>query len=293
MRTARFADIRWTERRSTGHHQNVTSSLLLKLLLAPGLVVASSLAGRRWGPAVSGTLVAFPVVAGPILLITDLDPGHVFASRAAAASLLGLVGLALFSVVFAKAGRSRGWVVAVIAGTIACVLSDAALSGLHAAPGFGLAIAAASFAVALALGLRGLSTHASGDPGRPTWDLPACALATMVLVLAITGASTALGPHLTGMLTPFPVATSVLAVFVLAQEGSPQATVLLRGFLRGAFGFATFCFLVAVLLRPFSTALGFTVAAAGAFVVQITFVVGLGRLRSEFEPRALSIRGAR
>ena len=271
----------------------MTSLLLLKLLLAPALVVASSLAGRRWGPAVSGTLVAFPVVAGPILLITDLDHGHVFASRAAAASLLGLVGLALFAVVFAKAGRSRGWVVAVTAGTIACILCDAALSGLHAAPGIGLLIAAASFAAALALGMRGLTTDHAGDSGRPTWDLPARALATMVLVVAITGASSALGPHLTGILTPFPVATSVLAAFVLAQEGSPQATVLLRGFLRGAFGFATFCFLVAVLIRPLGTALGFTVAAAGALMVQITFVVGLARLRSEFEPGAMSMRGAR
>ena len=44
------------------------TSVLLKLLLAPALVVASSLAGRRWGPAPAGTLVALPVVAGPILV---------------------------------------------------------------------------------------------------------------------------------------------------------------------------------------------------------------------------------
>jgi hypothetical protein len=197
----------------------------------------------------------------------------------------------LFAVVFAKAGHSRGWVVAVTAGTIACILCDAALSGLHAAPGIGLVIAAASFAAALALGMRGLTTDHAGGSGRPTWDLPARAVATMVLVVAITGASSALGPHLTGILTPFPVATSVLAAFVLAHEGSPQATVLLRGFLRGEFGFATFCFLVAVLLRPLGTALGFTVAAAGAIMVQITFVVGLARLRSGYEPLPLPRSG--
>ena len=241
----------------------------------------------------SGTLVAFPVVAGPILFITDLDHGHRFASRAAAGALLGLVGLALFAVVFVRAGRSRGWITAVSAGTIACILCDAALSGLHTAPGIGLVIAAAAFAGALAIGVRDVSAGESTSPGRPSWDLPARALATMVLVLAVTGASSALGPHLTGILAPFPVATSVLAAFVLAQEGSPQATVLLRGFLRGAFGFATFCFLVAVLLPSLGTALSFAVAAAGALTVQVGFVAGLSRWRSDFETRTVSVRSAR
>jgi hypothetical protein len=43
--------------------------LALKLLLGPLLVVASSLAGRRWGSWVAGILVVLPIVAGPILLI--------------------------------------------------------------------------------------------------------------------------------------------------------------------------------------------------------------------------------
>lgn len=45
---------------------------LLKLVLAPALVVVSSLAGRRWGPELAGALVALPIVAGPILFITYL-----------------------------------------------------------------------------------------------------------------------------------------------------------------------------------------------------------------------------
>jgi hypothetical protein len=43
--------------------------VLVKLLLAPALVVASSLAGRRWGARMVGVLVALPLVAGPILAI--------------------------------------------------------------------------------------------------------------------------------------------------------------------------------------------------------------------------------
>src|SRR4051794_27332984 len=83
--------------------------LILKLLLAPALVVGSSLAGRRWGPKVTGTLVALPIVAGPILLITYLEHGTRFVAGAASASLLGLVTLALFATVFALLSRSLSW----------------------------------------------------------------------------------------------------------------------------------------------------------------------------------------
>ncbi|MER5638009.1 hypothetical protein ABT095_13750 [Kitasatospora sp. NPDC002227] len=69
-------------------------------------MTASSLAGRRWGPALAGTLVALPIVAGPILFISPLEHGRAFVARAASASLLGLVSLALFAVVFARLRHS-------------------------------------------------------------------------------------------------------------------------------------------------------------------------------------------
>jgi hypothetical protein len=106
----------------------------------------------------------------------------------------------------------------------------------------------------------------------PVWDLPARAVATALLVLALTGASAGLGSRVTGVLTPFPVSTGVLAAFVLALEGPLHASAVLRGFLRGAFGFVAFCFLVAVLLVPLGTpaafALGLCAALAAQFVAR-------------------------
>jgi hypothetical protein len=88
-------------------------------------------------------------------------------------------------------------------------------------------------------------------------------------VLGLTGAAAGLGPRLTGVLTPFPVSTSVLAAFVLAQDGPLHANALLRGFLRGAFGFALFCFLVAVLLLALGTFAAFALALLGALAAQL------------------------
>ena len=88
-------------------------------------------------------------------------------------------------------------------------------------------------------------------------------------MLGLTGAAAGLGPTLTGVLTPFPISNTVLAAFVLALEGPAHANAFLRGFLRGAFGFVAFCFLVAVLLVPLGTAAAFALALAGALLAQL------------------------
>jgi hypothetical protein len=242
--------------------------LLVKLTLAPLLVVGSSLAGRRWGHEVSGLLVALPLVAGPILLITTLQHGVRFGSRVATASLLGLVALALFAVVFARASQRRGWLVALLVGWLAFLLVALAFSTVAIPAGIGLVLAGAAYLLAPRL----MPPAPAEDPDLaelPVWDLPARAVATALLVLALTGASAGLGSRVTGVLTPFPVSTGVLAAFVLALEGPLHASAVLRGFLRGAFGFVAFCFLVAVLLVPLGTPAAFALGLCAALAAQL------------------------
>jgi hypothetical protein len=261
------------------------SLLLVKLLLAPLLVVGSSLAGRRWGHEVSGLLVALPLVAGPILLITDLERGASFGAQAAGASLLGLVALAAFVVVFARVSRSYGWAAAVLAGWVAFVILALAFSRTDLVPLIGLVLAVGAFALAPLL--MPPDPHFDEDAPSaelPAWDLPARASATALLVLGLTGAAAGLGPALTGTLTPFPISTSVLAAFVLVQEGPLHANALLRGFLRGAFGFAAFCFLAAVLLRPAGTSAAFAIALCGALIAQLLARVIHSRRLAGSEP---------
>jgi len=252
---------------------------MAKLLLAPPLVIGASLAARRWGPGLAGILVALPLVAGPILLIADAEHGVRFAARAASASLLGLAALAAFVVVVAKLSRSRGWMLALAAGWLVYLAVALALSTVTPAPAIGLALAAGAF------GLAGLLTHGGAgltgviDVDWPKWDIPARATATAVLVLLVTGLSAALGPALTGVLAPFPVATSVVAGFTLARHGSNHVVELLRGFLRGALGFAVFCFLLAVLLVPTGAPAAFAIGLLGAVCLQLLAQLARSRRR--------------
>lgn len=243
--------------------------LLVKLMLAPALVVGSSLAGRRWGHEVSGLLVAMPLVAGPILLITELEHGRHFAADAAAASLLGLVALASFVVVFAHVARRAGWLAAVLAGWVAFLAVAIAFGQTEIPAGFGFALAAGAFALGPRLLPRDPPEEDRPLARLPAWDLPARAAATALLVLGLTGAAAGLGPRLTGVLTPFPVSNTVLAAFILVLEGPVELDEFFRGFLRGAYGFASFCFLVAVLVLPLGPVWAFLLALCGAIAAQL------------------------
>jgi hypothetical protein len=251
--------------------------LATKILLAPLCVVAVSLAGRRWGTAIAGVLGGLPVVAGPILLVLALVHGDSFGAEAAAGTLLGLSALATFVVVYGRVSPFLGPAASVVCGWTGFLVAVAILDQIHPPPGLALAIAATSFAIGMRL------LHAPpGEPGEigelPWWDLPARGLAAMALVIALTAASGALGPNLSGLLAPFPIITSVLAAFTHLHGGPEQVKVLLRNFLIGFYGFAAFCFVLAISLPSLGTGLSFSLATAVALVVQLLVFLLRARL---------------
>jgi hypothetical protein len=243
--------------------------LAAKLLLAPICVAAVSLAGRRWGVAVAGLLGGLPVVAGPILLVETVLHGGEFGADAAAGTLLGLIALTAFVVVYGRVAGRLGPIGSVLCGWSGFLAGVAVLSLIHPPPAVSLAFAVACFW----LGSRLLPPAPEQLPAAavaPWWDLPLRALAALVLVVVLTAASGALGPHLSGLLAPFPIITSVLAVFTHGHQGVAQLRVLLRNFLLGFHGFAAFCFVLAVTLPDLSTAAAFGLATATAVAVQAT-----------------------
>jgi hypothetical protein len=243
--------------------------LLVQLLLAPACVVAVSLVGRRWGVGVAGILGGLPVVAAPILLVLTLVHGRSFGAEAAGGALLGLAALTLFVVVYGRVSERAGPVPSVFAGWAAFLLGVALLQLLDLSPAASMVFVAACFAAGLAL-LPPPATPPPAPSAPPWWDLPARGLAALALVVALTAASGVLGPSLSGLLTPFPIVTSVLAVFTHTHGGPAQVRVLLRSFLIGFYGFATFCFVLASDLDSLHGAAAFSTALVAALVVQAT-----------------------
>jgi hypothetical protein len=240
--------------------------LVLTLLVAPALVGAATLAGRRYGQRLGGLVSAFPAIAFAVLLIDAHERGAEFAARAASSTLLGLVTLSVFLVVFGRAAERFGPGRSLVTGWVAVGATAAGIGGVEFDPGASLAIATASLTAAFAA-LPKTSTQALPPPPL-RYELPLRMAATAGLVAALSAAAAELGPHVGGILTALPVLASILAVFTLAQHGAPALQDLLRGMVTGMAAFVVFCALVAALVAPAGIAAAFAAAVTGALAAQ-------------------------
>src|SRR5438067_5677550 len=83
--------------------------LLFKIFLAPVLIALVSLAGRKWGPGVSGWLLGMPLTSAPVLFFLAVEQGPQFASRASQGCLLGILAWAAFTIVYAWCSLKLAW----------------------------------------------------------------------------------------------------------------------------------------------------------------------------------------
>jgi hypothetical protein len=254
------------------------TQLLVKVLMAPAFVVGASLAGRRFGARVGGLVAGLPVVALPILLAYALAHGDSFAAGAAAGTLLGLISLFAFTVVYGRLASRLAWAPTMLLGWLAFAASTAILSTLSVAHGVALALALGGVAVGLALLPRPTPLPAA-PPAPPRWDLPMRAACALALVLTLTAISGWLGPQLSGLLAPFPIITTVLATFTHAQRGAAETVRLLRAMMAGFGAYALFCFTLAITLRELGTAASFALAAGVALTVQALLLLASRRRR--------------
>jgi len=250
--------------------------LALKLVLAPAVMVGATLAGRRWGNAVSGWLIGLPLTSGPLVLVLAVEHGRRFAGRTATGSLSGAVAEAAFCAGWAFGGRAP---------LLAASLGFAAAAVLvHGLPLPALVVLVPA---ALVLALRLLPPFpARTDRVRtPRWDLPARAAFAVLAIVTLSALATTIGARLTGLLAVYPAYSAILASFALRLEGRAAAVGLLRGLLVGLFSFAAFYSLLAFLLPRVGTGAAFASAIAAALTVQ-----GLSLLRILRRPASRSGR---
>lgn len=242
--------------------------LLLKIVATPLLIGSASLAGRRWGHSISGWLIALPLTTGPITLFLALGHGPTFAAASAAGTLAGGISQAAFVMAYSQLAWRFKWPAALAA----AVLSFAAFTALlqQLTPPL-IPLCAVVFLV-FTLVLRALPRQSGPKEANETlpsrWDIPLRMAIATVFVIGITALAPALGPRLTGLLAPFPLFTAILAAFAQHQSGPAAAIKVLRGLMMGLFSYASFFFILALLLIPAGIPLAFAVAIVAMLSLQ-------------------------
>ncbi len=244
------------------------NTFTLKLILTPLLIGSVSLAGRRWGPAISGWLVGLPLTSGPISFFLALNQGVTFASAAAVGTLAGTISQAVFCLAYGRLASRFGWPIATLASCLFFAAATIALQYLvlPLIPLFVVVAVALAAAIRLMPGRSEVTSPTVSAP--PRWDIPARMIVATAFVVFLTGLAPKLGPRLTGLLSPFPLYAATLAVFAHHQQGPTQAANVLRGLLLGLFAFAGFFLVLGGLLGQTGILLAFAAAMITAFVFQ-------------------------
>jgi len=241
---------------------------VLKLILAPMIIGTASVAGRRWGPAVSGWIVGLPLTSGPVVFFLALSHDTAFAANAALGVISGGLSLVVYTLTYAWLAKSFRWQVSISGGLFVFITGTAALQNFTfpLIPIF-LAVCTAIY-VGLHLMPNDEAEQLDVQPG--SWDIPFRILIGTSFILLITGIAPFIGPHLTGLLTTIPLYVSILTVFAHRHQGAAAAAHVLRGLLYGLFAFAGFFLTLNMLLQRAGITIAFLSAIAVALVVQGT-----------------------
>jgi hypothetical protein len=239
--------------------------LLLKIFLAPVLIALVSLAGRKWGPGISGWLLGLPLNSGPILLFLLLQEGRQFASAAAGGSLLGIIPWAAFGLVYAYCCTKLPWWPSTLAGWAAYIAVAWFLLRFHPSLVWSFVMVLAAL-IAILFSFPQPSYKDLQLPRRK-YELWLRMITATAMVVTLTAVAKALGPLRSGILSAFPAYTTILAVFN-HQHSAAAAVLVLRGVTMGLFTAATFFLVLSIFLARTGAILSFSVALAAAGLVQ-------------------------
>lgn len=232
--------------------------LLLKIILIPSVMAMVTLAIRKWGHQLGGLIGSMPWVAGPMLLFFILEQGKAFGIQSIPGVMSGILALISFCYGYASLSRKLFWLPTLLLSYGAYIITAFLLT--HLPLSLPLRYSLVMGCIVLALRFFPQPRSQSIKARRLPFDITLRMLAATLFVLLITALARALGPTWSGVLTPFPILTSVLAIFSHSLQGSDATINTLRGLVMGLIGFTTFIFLQAFLLPTFSVGTSFGVA---------------------------------
>ncbi|AWV96949.1 hypothetical protein [Arcticibacterium luteifluviistationis] len=229
----------------------------------PPVIAGVTYISKKWGNNLGGVIASLPWVAGPIILFIALEQGADFAISAIPGVMVGIIAWLVFCMTYIVVGQKQNIFVSIMAGYMAYLLTGLALQ--QVTPLFSVNL---WYVITLLFILPCLKFFPTVKTERAKsrkilrFEIPLRMIMITLFVLLITYFADLLGPTWSGILTPFPVMTAVLAIFVNYTQGISQVRNIFIGQLTGIFGFTTFLYLQAHLLPIMSIGNAFMIGIA-------------------------------
>lgn len=250
--------------------------LALKLILAPIIIGSASLAGRKWGPAVSGWIVGMPLTSGPVIFFVALANGKAFAATASLGVLSGGLSLVAYALTYSWLAVKFPWWVSISGSLLVFSICTTLLQNFT----FPLWVVFTLVCAALIFGLRWMpndKVEKETDEKPGFWDIPSRIFIGTSFILLLTSIAPYIGSRLTGLLTTIPLYVTILTVFAHRRQGFAAAAHVQRGLLYGMFAFTGFFLTLNLLIEHASLSVSFSVAILSALAIQGTSLFILRR----------------
>lgn len=234
----------------------------------PLVIGLITLVSRKWGHKVGGLIASMPWIAGPILFFFILEQGVDFGIRSVPGILTGIISLICFCYTYARLSSRFKWLVTILISY--CVYIGVATIFTSFKLNIYFLFISILGSIFLALCFFPTPSSEQIQAKRIRFDMQIRMAVATLFVILITGLANILGPTWSGILTPFPIITSILAIFSHYLYGSNASIIALRGLVSGLFGFTTFLFLQAFFLNEFSVGLSFFLALLINLIINFT-----------------------
>jgi len=204
----------------------------------PPLIAGVTLCVRKWGEGFGGWIGGFPWIAGPISFFIAMENGPIFAASTIPSALMGSIGTTFFALIYSIVAPRLSWLPTVLLSYAAFFV--VALASLGRSPSLPVAVGLNLIVLSGVLYIFPKSKEKAAYKKQPYYDIPLRMFVATLFVVLLTQLADKLGPTWSGILTPFPIMTSTLAVFTHAQQGPKATARILYGLLLAGYGFVIF-----------------------------------------------------
>jgi hypothetical protein len=236
-------------------------TLIVKMAITAGFVLAATVTAERAGPLVGGLVATLPLGAGPVYIFLALDHGAHFIGDSAINSLAINCVNVIFALTYALLAQKRSLAVSL---SVAMLIWAALAWSVHEIhwsllPAALLNVVVLGTCVFLARPLR----HVKFPRMRTYWyDLALRASMVALLVGITVTLSFRIGPSGSGILAVFPIILISIMLILHRRVGGQATAAVMANAVTGLVGFAFACIVLHLSADAFGSAISLSLALA-------------------------------